>query len=35
MLHFTKIRPIGAQLFRADGHTDRHDDTLYETTPLV
>jgi hypothetical protein len=23
---FTKVRPVGAELFRADGQTDRHDD---------
>ena len=35
MLTLMKICPIGAQLFRADGHTDRHHDTLYDTIPLV
>ena len=23
---FMKIRPVGAELFRADGQTDRHDE---------
>jgi len=24
--HFMKIRPVGAELFLADGRTDRHDE---------
>jgi len=31
-LHFTKIRPVGAQLFRADGRTDV---TNFEKVPKV
>jgi hypothetical protein len=27
MPNFMKIRPVGAELFNADGRTDRHDET--------
>jgi hypothetical protein len=26
ILNFTKIHPVGAKLFHADGQTDRHDE---------
>jgi len=29
-LNFMKIRPVGNELFHADGRTDRHDEVNYK-----
>jgi len=28
--NITKIRPVGAELFHADGYADRHDEAIVE-----
>jgi len=31
MSNFLKIRPVGIELFHADGRTDKHDETKFHT----